>query len=96
MFLLFLATPVLSGPCEPFAPYYHKVQTGPGAMLADLFFFVGSIPATVVLVGGPSRPVVNPQTGERRRVATAACMPITTAQHFGQTRPPHLEHWVHD
>lgn len=80
-------------PCDPYAPYYHKTETGPGALLADLFFFVGSVPHTVILLGGPRRPVVNPQTKERRRVSTVACMPISTAKHFIQNRPVHVEHW---
>lgn len=83
-------------PCDPYAPYYHKTETGPGALLADVFFFAFSAPVAVATVGGARRPVVNPHTGERRRVSTAACLPISTARHFGQTRPPHVDHWVAD
>lgn len=81
--------------CDPFAPYYHKVQTGPGAMLADLFFFVGSVPIAVASFGGARRNVVSTH-GEQARVSTAACLPIATARHFGETRPPHVEHWRAD
>lgn len=80
-------------PCDPYAPYYHQTETGPGALLADLFFFTMSTPIAVVAVGGARRNVINPRTREVRRVSTAACMPIATARHFGQTRPPHVEHW---
>lgn len=81
-------------PCDPYAPYYHKIETGPGALLADIFFFAFSAPVAVATVGGARRPVVNPNTGERRRVSTAACLPISTARHFTKNRPPHAEHWV--
>lgn len=95
--LLTFTVPVIAQsehPCDPYAPYYHKIETGPGALIADLFFFVMSAPVVIATAGGSHRPVVNTQTGERREIATAACLPISTARHFFQNRPPHAEHWI--
>src|SRR5262245_2535093 len=97
--LIVLAVPAFGQdghPCDPYAPYYMKAETGPGALLADLLFFTMSTPIAVAVVGGPRRHVVNTRTGQRLRVASAACLPISTARHFVQNRPPHVEHWRAD
>ena len=92
-FLLVLATPLGAGPCAPYSPYYTRIQTGPGSLLADVLIFTFSAPMATVLIGGRTRPVQNTQTGEVRNVAAAACVPLAVAQHFVQNRPPHVEHW---
>ena len=80
-------------PCDAYAPYYHKVTTSGGSAMGDLFFFVFSAPMAVAIIGGPTRTLVNARTGQRVRVSTAACMPVSLVRHFGQSRPVHAEHW---
>lgn len=80
-------------PCDPYSPFYTRIETGPGALLADVFLFAMSAPVVVGTAGGRRRPVINQRTGEVRHVSTAACLPITVARHFVQNRPPHVEHW---
>jgi hypothetical protein len=81
-------------PCDAFAPYYHATRAPSlGSALADIFLFVGSAPMAVAIVGGPRRNVVNPHTGERRRVSSAACMPVSLVRHFRASQPDHAEHW---
>ena len=95
LFLIGTAVPVLADhPCDPYAPYYTKIETGPGSLLADLFLFTFSAPVAVGTVGGRRATVCDRMTGQCRRVSTAACLPITTARHFVGNRPPHPEHWV--
>lgn len=97
-----LSTPTQAGsPCSAFAPYYHRIPAGepgggPGSILADLFLFPGSLVIATVALGGPRRDVVRPSTGERRRVASAACMPISLVGHYRATRPDRAEHWEID
>ena len=38
-------------PCDGHRPYYHEIDTGPGSLIADLFFFPGTL--TVGVAAAP-------------------------------------------
>jgi len=38
-------------PCDGHRPYYHEIDSGPGSLIADLFFFPGTL--TVGVAAAP-------------------------------------------
>src|SRR5262245_26513078 len=75
--------------CDDYAPYYHRIDTGPGSILADLFFLPMSLPASIVAIKAAKRPKVTAY-GETQFDGSPVCLPINIIRHMGGR--PHVRH----
>ena len=80
--------------CDPaYAPYYMRQETGPGSILADLFF-LPFVVATAT-AGSPTE-IATPKRRTRGGAELThgpGCMALFLAGHAIAQRPVHVEHY---